>query len=80
MTKDSKRVAELLDFTTLLAKERRAKLAFERKHQFVCAHPTLVASGGLFSYIITPTAIGTMVKVRCNACSEETCVSDFDRW
>lgn len=36
------------------------------------------AIGGRWSYIFTPTSIGRMAKIRCNACNESKDITDLD--
>ena len=35
---------------------------------------------GLISYIITPTGVGTIIKVYCNVCGQHIDVTDYDCW
>ena len=52
--------------------------AFKDKHAESC--PGITTIGGKFTYIFTPTGIGTAVVVRCNACGEEKDITDIDSW
>lgn len=52
--------------------------AFKDKHAESC--PGITTIGGKFTYIFTPTGIGTAVVVRCNACGEEKDITDVDSW
>lgn len=38
------------------------------------------AIGGSFSYIITPTSIGSFMKVRDNNSGAEEDITDYDKW
>lgn len=52
--------------------------AFKEKHAESC--PAITAIGGKFTYIFTPTGIGTAIVVRCNACGEEKDITDVNSW
>lgn len=36
--------------------------------------------GGKISYIVTPTGIGSIIEVRCNACGKQKDITDIDCW
>jgi len=38
------------------------------------------ASGGLVSFIFTPTSLGTVIKVSCKTLGKELDLSDYDHW
>ena len=38
------------------------------------------AMGECFSYIITPTGLGTILEVKCNVCGKSKTITDFDNW
>ena len=52
--------------------------AFKEKHAKSC--PAITTIGGKFTYIFTPTGVGTAIVVRCNACGEEKDITDVDSW
>lgn len=55
-----------------------------RAHEFCEKHKDCVsdfgAIGGGFSFIFTPTSIGTIVKIKCEKCGEIVDITDFDSW
>jgi len=55
----------LIDFSVLSKKEARLKEA---------------AIGGLFTYLATPTSIGTSLSIRCNACRRVKVISNEGEW
>jgi hypothetical protein len=38
------------------------------------------AIGGRYSYIFTPTSLGTVSRVKCCACQAEIDLTDYDEW
>lgn len=36
--------------------------------------------GGQFTYEITPTGLGPIIKIKCNACGKEEDVTDSESW
>jgi hypothetical protein len=38
------------------------------------------AIGGQFTYHLTPTSLGLIVKISCNACEKTKDVTDYDSW
>jgi hypothetical protein len=60
-------------------KEQKLVNNFKNIHkQCVEKHP--LTSGGHFEYIITPTGIGTICKIKCNICNEIQDITDYDCW
>lgn len=47
---------------------------FQKKHRKICNKNTN------FSYIITPTGIGTGINIRCNKCMKEKDITDYGSW
>lgn len=43
-------------------------------------YPYYGASSGSLTYMITPTSLGDVVKVRHNATNEEIDLTDYDMW
>lgn len=43
-------------------------------------YPYYGASDGSLTYMITPTSLGDVVKVRHNATNEEIDLTDYDMW
>lgn len=33
-----------------------------------------------FTYMFIPGGIGTIAKIKCNACGEELNITDYDNW
>ena len=65
-------------------KEARDATRWLKNHASTCEKLNLfiekeTVSGGLISYIFTPTSIGNGVAVRC-ACGKECDVTDYDNW
>lgn len=67
----------LMTFRLDLIEQGRLE-AFKEKHAESC--PGITTIGGKFTYIFTPTGIGTAIIVRCNACGEEKDITDVDSW
>jgi hypothetical protein len=60
-------------------KEYKQIQAFKEKHKnCIRKNPTTI--GGGFSYIFTPTGIGTAVSIKCNICNEDENCTDYDCW
>ena len=36
--------------------------------------------GGKYSFIFTPTGVGTIIQVRCNACDKIKDITNIDDW
>ena len=51
---------------------------FEMKH-FPCSKNT-GAIGGIFDFIISPTSIGSFVKVKCTRCGKMENITDYDKF
>lgn len=49
---------------------------FKKIHK-KCYRPTAI--GGQFSYIFTPTSVGTAVSIKC-ICGEQENITDYDIW
>ena len=67
----------LMTFKLDLIEQGRLQ-AFKEKHAKSC--PGISTIGGKFTYIFTPTGVGTAIVVRCNACGEEKDITDVDSW
>ena len=50
---------------------------FQEKHK-ECEFTSTI--GGKFSYIFTPTGLGPVIEIRCNACDEIKDVTNIDDW
>lgn len=50
-------------------------VASHRKHS-----PVPVAIGGHFTFHITPTSIGTVIEIECNACGKKKDATDYESW
>lgn len=37
-------------------------------------------SGGLISYIFTPSGIGTIIQIKCNVCNKIKDLTNFNNW
>lgn len=59
--------------------ERLAICGFQREH-IDCKNEFSSSVGGRLSYIITPTGLGNIVKVRCNYCGEIRDLTNYDSW
>jgi len=57
-------------------KEQERITAFMNKHR----REYTGASGGQFSWIYTPTTLGTVTVIRCNISKEEEDVTDYSEW
>lgn len=77
ITSDSVPDPGLITFRLNLIELARLK-AFKDKHAESC--PGISTIGGKFTYIFTPTGIGTAIVVRCNACGEEEDITDINSW
>ena len=51
---------------------------FREHHKETC--PGISTIGGKFTYVFTPTGIGTAIVVRCNACGKEEDITNIDAW
>lgn len=38
------------------------------------------AIGGMWSYSFTPTGLGNILRVKCNACGKKLDVTDYGSW
>ena len=59
--------------------ERLVICEFQREH-IDCNNEFSSSVGGRLSYIITPTGLGNIVKVRCNYCGEIRDLTNYDSW
>lgn len=57
---------------------------FYEKHkscpQLLLGKPWFSTTGGLITYEITPTGLGNVVVVRCNACGKKEDITNVDNW
>lgn len=60
------------------ATEQQACQEFYRKHSMCMSKSGAI--GECFSYIITPTGLGTILEVKCNVCGKSKTITDFDNW
>lgn len=75
--KDPPKDSPVFELHTL--KEYKQIQAFKEKHKnCIRKNPTTI--GGGFSYIFTPTGIGTAVSIKCNVCNEVENCTDYDCW
>lgn len=44
--------------------------SFIRRHRQCVEEPFFSTEGGQFTYLITPTGIGNIVKIKCNICNK----------
>lgn len=55
-------------------KEEKAYKEFIKKHKNCCemflGKPFFSTTGGQFTFIITPTGLGNIINVKCNACGK----------
>lgn len=58
--------------------EEAAWQQFYNEHKY-CAN-SMGAIGGQFTFIFTPTGVGTCVEVKCNACQKIKDITDIDNW
>jgi len=73
----TQRTFQLVDFSAMTEKEYKAKYRFEHTHK-KCRRET--ATGGQFTYHITPTSIGSIVVVECNVCKKKKDVTEYGAW
>ena len=45
-----------------------------------CKHADVGAIGGKYTWEITPTGLGQIVKVKCNACNKILDLTEEDSW
>lgn len=60
------------------ATEQQACKEFYHKHSMCMSKSGTM--GECFSYIITPTGLGTILEVKCNVCGKSKTITDFDNW
>ena len=62
---------------TLSPKEKNNLNKFHIKHNKCKSN---LAIGVRFTYLITPSGLGTFVSVRCNICNDIKNINDFEDW
>lgn len=59
------------------------ELEVKRTRQFYEEHkdcPFRSATGGKYTFMITPTGLGDCINIRCNSCHKEQGITDIDSW
>lgn len=68
----------------LTEKETNDVREFMKKHRNCCIEklnkPIFSTTGGQFSFTFTPTGLGNIVSIKCNACDEIEDVTDVANW
>lgn len=67
----------MLDSIEFTKEEKNQFESFMRRHRHCQCTSTI---GGKFSYILTPTGLGTLIKIKCNVCGKERDVTDSENW
>ena len=60
-------------------KEQQLADEFINKHK-ECIENHSATIGGHFEYIMTPTGIGTICKIKCGICNEILDITDYGCW
>ena len=64
--------------------EYTASREFKKEHRDCCKKifrkEYFSATGGAFTYIITPTGLGNIIKIKCNSCGKIKDITDEDSW
>ena len=53
---------------------------FIKKHRESCGAKYNLTLSEYFTYIFTPTGLGTGKSIKCNLCGEEENITDYDCW
>lgn len=57
---------------------------FRKEHKDCCkkilGKEHFSTTGGAFTYIITPTGLGNIIKIKCNSCNEIKDITDAESW
>ena len=65
-------------------KEVEAADKFYKKHkscpQLLLGKSRFSTEGGLLTYEITPTGLGDVIVIRCNACGKRENITNVDDW
>lgn len=65
-------------------KEVEAANRFYQKHkscpQLLLSKSWFSTEGGLLTYEITPTGLGDVIVIRCNACGKKENITNVDDW
>lgn len=68
----------------LTEKETSEIQEFMKKHENCCFEKLnkhfFSTTGGQFSFIFTPTGLGNVVIIKCNACDKTEDVTDISNW
>lgn len=69
---------------TLNEVESQAAEGFINEHKNCCKEKSgkevFSSIGGGFTYIITPTGLGSCISIRCNSCGEVKDITDSESW
>lgn len=72
-----------MDSITFTKSEQDKIDEFYKEHKNCCSKylnkPFFSTTGGQYTFIITPTGLGNISKIRCNACGIEEDITD-DNW
>lgn len=64
--------------------EAKAAEEFMKDHKNCCVEKLgkscYSSTGGQYSYIITPTGLGNVVEIKCNACKDKKDITDSDKF
>jgi hypothetical protein len=70
--------------TVLMDEEESAAVKKWNEEHLAAKHagrePYAGAIGGRITYIVGYTTIGSILKVRCESCNEETDLTNYDLW
>ena len=73
-----------MDLIKLDKKEVEAANKFYEKHkscpQLLLGKPWFSAEGGLLTYEITPTGLGNIVVIKCNACGKRENITNEENF
>jgi len=71
----------IVDYLKTILDEKEFGLLqkFDEKHRAMHAHESS-ASGGRTTYMLTPTGLGMLVYIKCNACGKKKGVTDTSKW
>ena len=58
-------------------KEKQRADFFIQQHRRCVLNST---EGGKFTYEVTPTGLGNLVRIRCNACGKTRDITDLTTW
>ena len=73
-----------MDNITFTENEKKELKEFYHKHKNCSmkhlGKPFFSTTGGQYTFLITPTGLGNVIQVQCNACKEIKDITDVSNW